>query len=94
MAIQTFKCKETASLFHNGKSAKFSQIARPAMIRLGYLDAATELSDLKVPPGNRLHDLDKDRVGQQSISINKQFRICFIWGKKGPEDVEIVDYHS
>lgn len=93
MAIQSFKCKETSKLFHSGKSVKFSQFAKSAMIRLGYLDAATELSDLKAPPGNKLHELDKERAGQQALAINKQFRLCFIWGKKGPEDVEIVDYH-
>jgi len=57
------------------------------------LDAAVELQDLKSPPGNRLEELDGDREGQHSIRINAQFRICFVWGKNGPENVEIVDYH-
>lgn len=57
------------------------------------LDAATELGDLRSPPGNRLEALSGDRQGQHSIRINDQFRICFRWGAKGPENVEIVDYH-
>lgn len=57
------------------------------------LDAAMELKDLKSPPGNRLHSLEKDRQGQHSISINMQWRVCFVWTENGPENVEIVDYH-
>jgi proteic killer suppression protein len=57
------------------------------------LEAATSLLDLKSPPGNRLEALGGDRNGQHSIRINAQWRICFIWGPNGPENVEIVDYH-
>nr|WP_242670349.1 type II toxin-antitoxin system RelE/ParE family toxin [Mycobacterium decipiens] len=46
-----------------------------------------------VPPGNRLEALKGDRVGQHSIRINDQWRICFVWTDAGPEEVEIVDYH-
>jgi proteic killer suppression protein len=57
------------------------------------LDAATSLSDLKVPPANRLEKLSGDRLGQHSIRINDQFRICFRWFGDDAHDVEIVDYH-
>lgn len=57
------------------------------------LDAAETLADLRVPPGNRLEKLVGDRVGQHSIRINQQWRICFRWTDAGPEDVEITDYH-
>lgn len=57
------------------------------------LEAATALYDLRSPPGNRLEALDGDRRGQHSIRINGQWRICFVWGANGPENVEIVDYH-
>jgi proteic killer suppression protein len=60
--------------------------------KLTMLDAATSLVDLKSPPGNRLEALGGDRKGQHSIRINAQWRICFIWGPNGPENVEIVDY--
>jgi len=65
----------------------------PARRRLARLDAAAALQDLRSPPGNRLHALSKDRKGQWSIWINDQFRICFVWGANGPQEVEIVDYH-
>jgi proteic killer suppression protein len=61
--------------------------------RLQALDAATQVEDLRPPPGNRLHRLVHDRAGQWSISVNDQFRICFEWGVNGPESVEFVDYH-
>lgn len=62
---------------------------RAAWRKLAMLDAAETLTDLLVPPGNRLEKL----TGQYSIRINQQWRICFIWSDAGPEDVEIVDYH-
>jgi len=57
------------------------------------LDAAEVLMDLRVPPGNRLEKLAGDRVGQYSIRVNQQWRICFRWTDAGPQDVEITDYH-
>ena len=57
------------------------------------LDAAEQLTDLRVPPGNRLEKLGGNRAGQHSIRINDQWRICFRWTKAGPEDVSITDYH-
>ncbi len=57
------------------------------------LNAATELRDLRSPPGNRLETLSGDREGQYSIRINDQFRICFVWRDGDAHEVEIVDYH-
>lgn len=57
------------------------------------LDSAVRLDDLRSPPGNRLEALRGDRVGQYSIRINDQFRICFRWTDVGPDEVEVVDYH-
>lgn len=57
------------------------------------LDSAVRLDDLRSPPGNRLEALRGARVGQYSIRINDQFRICFRWTDVGPDEVEVVDYH-
>jgi proteic killer suppression protein len=57
------------------------------------VDGAVDLHDLASPPGNRLEALKGKRRGQHSIRINDQWRICFVWDAKGPENVEIVDYH-
>jgi toxin HigB-1 len=57
------------------------------------LDGASELADLRVPPGNHLEKLHGDREGQHSIRINDQFRICFVWRGHDAYDAEVVDYH-
>jgi proteic killer suppression protein len=61
--------------------------------KLTMLDGAAVLMDLRSPPGNRLEALEGNRKGQHSIRVNAQWRICFVWGLNGPENVEIVDYH-
>ena len=61
--------------------------------KLSQLAAATTLEFLRSPPGNHLEALSGDRVGQHSVRINKQWRVCFVWTAEGPADVEIVDYH-
>ena len=63
------------------------------MRRLEYIDLATRLDDLKVPPGNRLHALERERAGQHAISVNDQWRICFRFVDGDAYDVEIADYH-
>jgi proteic killer suppression protein len=68
-------------------------LLRSALRKLLILDAAEQLEDLNVPPGNRLEKLQGDRAGQYSIRINQQWRICFRWTTAGPEEVVIVDYH-
>ena len=92
--IKTFADKRTHELFVTGKARRFPpNIARRAVRKLEYVDLATRLDDLKIPPGNRLHPLGKDRKGQHSISINEQWRICFRFVDGDAFDVEITDYH-
>ncbi|HEU4456227.1 MAG TPA: type II toxin-antitoxin system RelE/ParE family toxin [Longimicrobium sp.] len=64
-----------------------------AQRKLGFLDTAEHLAQLRSPPGNELHPLKDDRAGQHAIRINDRYRICFRWTASGPADVEIVDYH-
>ena len=72
---------------------RFANIASVARRKLRQIEIASTLSDLRIPPGNRLEPLKADRSGQFSIRINEQFRICFRWVNSAAEDVEIVDYH-
>ena len=69
------------------------QLWNVAARKLDQIDAAAALDDLRVPPGNRFEALKADRLGQFSIRINNQYRICFKWSKSGAVEVEIVDYH-
>lgn len=93
--IKSFKNETTKAVFAGefpkGLSAAVVKVGRR---KLGYLNAATDLNDLRSPPGNKLHPLEKDRDGQHAIWINDQYRVCFRWTSDGPEDVEIVDYHD
>jgi len=66
---------------------------RAAARKLDQLDSVFTLQELNIPPGNHLEALIGDRAGQHSIRINDQYRICFIWTDKGPDQVEICDYH-
>lgn len=91
--IKSFKCSDTERLFHDENLRKFVNIRQPARRKLLMLHAAKRLVDLKVPPGNRLHQLTGDRAGQHSISINDQWRICFVWRDGDAYNVEITDYH-
>ena len=61
--------------------------------KLDQVDSVTVLSELRIPPNNKLEALSGDRKGQHSIRINDQYRICFVWTELGPDQVEIVDYH-
>ena len=92
--IKTFADKRTHELYLTGKAKRFPpDVARRAVRKLEYVDLATSLDDLKVPPGNRLHRLEGDREGQHSISVNDQWRICFRFKDGDAFDVEIRDYH-
>jgi len=92
--IKSFGDKRTAAIFAGYAIRDLPpQIQRGARAKLLAIDAAKQLDDLRVPPGNRLEALHGDREGQSSIRINDQWRICFVWRDGETWDVEIVDYH-
>ncbi len=72
---------------------RWAAIAAVAIRKLDQMEASIHLTDLRIPPGNRLEALKGDRIGQHSIRINDQYRICFIWKDDGAHEVEIADYH-
>ncbi|MBR0868356.1 proteic killer suppression protein [Bradyrhizobium diazoefficiens] len=95
MAIRSFKDANTKAVFDGNCPRGFpTTIVRVARRKVRMVDAAKELFDLKAPPNNKLHELEKDRKGQHAIWINKQFRVCFVWRDGEAYDVEIVDYHD
>lgn len=92
--IRSFGNDATERLWSRHRSKELDpRIERVALRKLAMLDAAESLNDLRGPPGNRVEALRGDRVGQHSIRINQQWRICFTWTDAGPQDVQIVDYH-
>ena len=92
--IQSFGDADTERVWRRERVRRFgSDLQRMTNRTLLIIDAAETLNDLRVPPGNRLERLRGERVGQYSIRINDQWRICFTWSTAGPANVEIIDYH-
>jgi proteic killer suppression protein len=92
--IQSWKTRAARQVFEGGTPKGFpADPLKAVRRRLSQLNAAQSIDDLRRPPGNRLHPLTADREGQWSISVNDQFRICFVWTDKGPSEVEFADYH-
>jgi toxin HigB-1 len=91
--IQSFADKDTQELFQRESNRRFSSIARVALRKLIQMNRARVLTDLAIPPGNRLEALKGNLAGYHSIRINDQWRIIFIWNDLGPAEVAICDYH-
>jgi toxin HigB-1 len=91
--IRSFRCPETERLFLRETVRRFKAIERQALRKLDLLDAAPDMRTVGTLPGTRLEKLKGNRVGQYSIRINDQWRICFEWRNDAAYAVEIVDYH-
>jgi proteic killer suppression protein len=91
--IASFRDADTVTLAGSNRVRRFASFEVTARRKIRQLEIASCLDDLRVPPGNRLEALKRDRSGQHSIRINDQFRICFRWRGDSAFDVEITDYH-
>ncbi|MCA0433088.1 MAG: type II toxin-antitoxin system RelE/ParE family toxin [Proteobacteria bacterium] len=92
--IRSFASKETERVWREEWSRRLpADVQRIGLRKLQIINAVSDVSELRVPPGNQLEALKGDRKGQWSIRINGQWRICFRWVNGHAEDVEICDYH-
>ena len=92
--IKGFGDKKTAQIWEGKRPKGISaDLAKRARVKLSIIHFAASLEDLAVPPGNRLEALAGDRLGQYSIRINRQYRVCFRWENGDAFDVEMTDYH-
>lgn len=92
--IRNFNCHETHKIWVGKVSLRLSRnIQQTAQRKLRMLNNAKQLNDLRIPPNNRLELLKGNRLGEYSIRINKQWRICFKWKENDAYDVKIEDYH-
>ncbi len=92
--IKSFADKETEKIWNLQHSRKLPiDIQQRALNKLAMISQAAVLEDLKIPPANRLEALKGNRLGQFSIRINQQWRICFRWKDENAHDLEITDYH-
>ncbi len=93
--ITGFRDRETERIWHGQPSRRLPPaIQSVARRKLRMLNNAQSLTDLRIPPANRLEALKGNRKGQYSIRINDQLRICFVWTGHDARNVEIVDYHK
>lgn len=96
--IASFKNQGTEDIF-NGRNTKAARVLCPTHLwrvaarKLEQIDSVIAVEELRIPPGNQLESLRGNRLGQYSIRINQQYRVCFSWGDSGAKEVEIVDYH-
>ena len=103
--IESFRPQGDKALYQGDAHLEKQQIARlsseeqdqsiwpVARRKLDQINRVQELSELKIPPGNRLERLKGDRDNQHSIRINQQYRICFTWEEGHAYEIEITDYH-
>ena len=94
MAILSFANTRTSRIFARQRVKECGpDLTRMALKKLVMVHAAVHLEDLRVPPGNRLEAMSGDRIGQHSVRVNDQYRICFRWDGRDAHDVELVDHH-
>ena len=93
MSIESFRCRDTESLFEGLRASRFRHIETVAMRKLAMLNRVMRVEEMRIPPNIRLEPLKGNRKGQWSIRINDQWRICFRFLNGRALDVEIVDYH-
>ncbi len=97
--IKSFKNVGTDDVF-DGTASKAAGKCCPQSIwpvarrKLDQINRVQEITELQIPPGNRLEQLKGDRENQDSIRINQQYRICFIWEEGRAYEIEITDYHK
>jgi proteic killer suppression protein len=91
--IRSFRCKKTERLFHRERVRECANIASVALRRLEALDAAQAVTDLLIPPGNRLETLSGDRKGQYSFRINDEYRVCFTFHEGHADNAEITKHY-
>jgi proteic killer suppression protein len=97
--IKSFADRETEKIYGREYSKKFPidvfpiDVQKIGLRKLRMLNNSQSLRDLQAPPGNRLEKLKGERVGQHSIRINDQWRVCFVWRENNAYEVEVTDYH-
>jgi len=92
--IKTFGDNESSNIWNEIRSKKLpNEIQDVACRKLRMLNNAQDVSDLRIPPANRLEKLKGNLEDYYSIRINNQWRIIFQWLNNDSYDVKIVDYH-
>ena len=92
--IVSFGSKETEKIWNGVRVSGIpNQIQAIGRRKLRMLNNSQDITDLRIPPSNKLEKLKGNLKQYYSIRINDQWRIIFIWNAGNASDVEIIDYH-
>jgi len=92
--IISFGSKQTENVWVGERVAKWPlEIQKIGRRKLRMLHNAQDITDLRIPPSNRLEKLSGNLRAYYSIRINNQWRIIFQWDNGQALEVEIIDYH-
>ncbi len=91
--IVSFGSKDTEKIWNGERVKKLPlEIQKIGRRKLRMLNNSQDVTDLRIPPSNRLEKLKGSDF--YSIRINDQWRIVFRWDNGHSNDVEIMDYHK
>ncbi|MGZ4054042.1 MAG: type II toxin-antitoxin system RelE/ParE family toxin [Bacteroidia bacterium] len=92
--LTSFGNKDTKKIWEGERVKSLSaEIQGMARRKLRMLNNSQDLTDLQIPPSNRLEKLKGNFKEFYSIRINNQWRIIFKWNNGNADQVEIIDYH-
>ena len=92
--IVSFGTKDTEKIWNGERVKKLSnEVQEVARRKLRMLNNSQNLTDLTIPPSNKLEKLKGNLKDFYSIRINNQWRIIFKWNSGNASEVEIIDYH-
>ena len=93
--IRSFADKRTENIFNGARERSFpASLVKRARSKLDRINYAASVTDLRIPPGNRLERLRGNREGQYSIRVSRSWRICFVWGDGDAFEVELVNHYD
>ena len=95
--IASFGDRASEDLFHGRSTRRVHRfpvdIVQIALRKLDMINGVDDVSDLRVPPGNRLKKLKGEFRDFYSLRINAQWRIIFRWESGKAHAVQVTDYH-
>jgi len=92
--IKNFKDKELEKCWRQDECKTIKPDLKVRVVKkLHYMDAATCLSDLRIPPSNKLHPLHDEYEGYWAISVNGPWRLIFRFQGGDCYEVQLRQYH-
>jgi toxin HigB-1 len=92
--ITSFGSKQARKIWDGERVKGFAtELQEIARRKLRMLNNSQNLTDLQIPPSNKLEKLKGNLKEYYSIGVNDQWRIIFRWDKRNASEVAVLDYH-